>query len=189
MPLFWIDNICVLLHAFWKLSLVEPLNQYFDIYSREHFISCHLICIFHNQYVLLCHFNNIGVYELAHHDWFALQSLGIVLHNTEVTRKVLTWLLYFTGWVQCYSTIAMRTRFPNVQPPATYTGCCRRVELSGIGERVCTEWGEHTGHRPWQPRWWVSRAWRHGGRRGGCGPALAPIRCCEDEDESGNFHL
>ena len=145
MLLFWIDNICVLLHAFWKLSLVEPLNQYFDIYSREHFISCHLICIFHNQYVLLCHFNNIGVYELAHHDWFALQSLGIVLHNTEVTRKVLTWLLYFTGWVQCYSTIAMRTRFPNVQPPATYTGCCRRVELSGIGERV---YRVRRAHRP-----------------------------------------
>ena len=28
-----------------------------------------------------------------------------------------------------------------------------------------------------------------GGRRGGCGPVLAPIRCCEDEDESGDFHL
>ena len=27
---------------------------------------------------------------------------------------------------------------------------------------------------------------RHGGSRG---PAPAPIRCCEDEDESGNFHL
>ena len=36
---------------------MEPLNQYFDIHSREHFISCHQICICHNQYVLVCHFN------------------------------------------------------------------------------------------------------------------------------------
>ena len=28
-----------------------------------------------------------------------------------------------------------------------------------------------------------------GGRRGGRGPMPAPVRCCEDEDESGNFHL
>ena len=28
-----------------------------------------------------------------------------------------------------------------------------------------------------------------GGHKGGHGPALAPIRSCEDEDESGNFHL
>ena len=36
---------------------MEPLNQYFDIHFREHFISCHQICICHNQYVPVCHFN------------------------------------------------------------------------------------------------------------------------------------
>ena len=32
----------------------------------------------------------------------------------------------------------------------------------------------------------------HGGARGRrdcCGPTLVPVHCCEDEDESGNFHL
>ena len=87
---------------------MEPLNQYFDIHSREHFISCHQICICHNQYILVCHFNVhivpvwiaiilVSAFFSLFFFWFSPQQLTLSTMNSAFVHYSRSHKLHFSA--------------------------------------------------------------------------------------------